>query len=107
MLIETGTTTVSTAGTEVQLSATASKVRWIEFTGARKNKGPIYIGKSAISSGDPITYIGKKIARREIWTMEIGSLGASADSYVELNTIYVDAEESGESVHWIAIIDAS
>ena len=33
MLIETGTTTVSTSGTEVQLSSTASKVRLIEITG--------------------------------------------------------------------------
>ena len=53
MLIETGTTTVSTSGTEVQLSSTASKVRLIEITGGRKNKGPVYIGKSTIVVATP------------------------------------------------------
>ena len=107
MLIETGTTTVSTSGTEVQLSSTASKVRWIEITGGRKNKGPVYIGKSTISSGDPVAYVGKKLERHETWTMDIGSLGAADSAYVELNTIYADAENDGDSISWIAIIDAS
>ena len=107
MLIETGTTTVSTSGTEVQLSSTASKVRWIEITGARKNKGPIYIGKSTISSGDPVTYVGKKLERHETWSMDIGSLGAADSAYIELNTIYVDAENDGDSINWTAIIAAS
>ena len=107
MLLETGTTTVSTSGTEVQLSSTASKVRWIEITGGRKNRGPVYIGKSTISSGDPVAYVGKKLERHETWTMDIGSLGAADSAYVELNTIYADAENDGDSISWTAIIDAS
>ena len=107
MLIETGTTTVSTSGTEVQISSTASKVRWIEIKGSRKNKGPVYIGKSTISSGDPITYTGKKLERNEAWLVDIGSLGAADSAYLELNTIYIDAENDGDSISWTAIIDAS
>lgn len=107
MLIETGTTTVSTSGTEVQLSSTASKIRWIEINGDKKNKGPVYIGKSTISSGDPVVYVGKQLERNETWTVDIGSLGAADSAYIELNTLYVDAENSGDAINWLAIIDAS
>ncbi len=107
MLIETGTTTVSTSGTEVQLSSTASKIRWIEIKGDKKNKGPVYIGKSTISSGDPVVYVGKQLERNETWTVDIGSLGAADSAYIELNTLYVDAENSGDAINWLAIIDAS
>jgi len=54
-----------------------------------------------------VAYVGKKLERHETWTMDIGSLGAADSAYVELNTIYIDAENDGDSISWTAIIDAS
>ena len=52
-------------------------------------------------------YVGKKLESHESWSMDIGSLGAADSAYIELNTIYADAENDGDSISWIAIIDAS
>ena len=44
MIVKNSTTTVSTAGTEVQLSNTTSRVSWIKVKALAANSGMVYLG---------------------------------------------------------------
>jgi len=50
MIFDSGTTNVATAGTEVQISNTTNKVRWIKVKALAANSGIAYFGVSDISA---------------------------------------------------------
>ena len=50
MKIDSGTTTVSTAGTEVQLSNTTNRVRWIKVKALAANSNKVYLGVSDVTA---------------------------------------------------------
>ena len=50
MIFDAGTTTVATAGTEVQISNTTNKVRWIQVKALAANSGIAYLGVSDVSA---------------------------------------------------------
>ena len=49
MIFDSGTTTVSTAGTEQQISNTTNKVRWIKVKALAANSGISYLGVADVS----------------------------------------------------------
>ena len=50
MIFDIGTTTVSTAGTEVQISNTANRVRYIKVKALAANSGITYLGVSDVTA---------------------------------------------------------
>ena len=50
MIIDIGTTTVSTAGTEQQISNTNNRVLWIKAKALAANSGIAYLGVSDVTS---------------------------------------------------------
>ena len=56
MIFDAGTTTVSTAGTEVQISNTTNKVRWIKVKALAANSGKVYLGVSDVSATNGYEY---------------------------------------------------
>ena len=50
MIIDSGTTTVSTSGGEQQLSNTTSRVRWIKVKALAANSGIVYFGDSGVTT---------------------------------------------------------
>lgn len=95
-----GTTTVTTAGTRVQLSTLAEKVKKIKFKSRAANTGRMFIGLSDVSA----TVNG--------WELSIPLVGRPNDPLeldfgegsVLLNVFYADATVNGEIVDWVAIL---
>ena len=52
MIFDSGTTNVATAGTEVQISNTANKVRWIKGKALAGNSNKVYLGVSDVTASN-------------------------------------------------------
>ena len=52
MILDGGTTNVSSAGTRVQISNTVNKVRWIRVKALAGNSGLVYFGTSDVSASN-------------------------------------------------------
>ena len=57
MIFNSGTATVSSAGTRVQLSNTLNKVRWIKVKALAGNSGLAYFGISDVSATKDMNYL--------------------------------------------------
>ena len=57
MILDGGTTNVSSAGTRVQISNTVNKVRWIRVKALAGNSGLVYFGTSDVSASNGIKEI--------------------------------------------------
>ena len=92
-----GTTTVTTAGTEVQVrNVAAEKVRAISFKARVANTGVIYVGgDSAVSSTN-----GYTLSAGESVSIDYGDRGGE-----DAKTFWVDCSVNGERVDWILITD--
>ena len=96
-----GPTTVTTAGTRVQLSNTADRVKQIRFASRVANTGRIFIGTVTVSatvSGWELTSSEAARAKGDL----ILDFGAGS---VLLSTFYVDSIVSGEIIDWVAIVE--
>jgi len=96
MILDAGTTTVTTAGTEVQISNTTNRVRWIKAKALAANSGIVYIGGSDVSATN-----GYELSAGN--TIEINF--ADSGGTIEFSTIYVDAATNGDKVSWAVILD--
>ncbi len=86
-----GVTTVSTAGTAVQLTSTDYRASGITIKGARANTNAIYVGDSTIDNSS-----GKVFPDQ--------SLTFSFNPSHDISAIYVDADTNGNKVEWWAVI---
>tara|TARA_Y100000310_G_scaffold258860_1_gene267398 strand:- start:7830 stop:8126 length:297 start_codon:yes stop_codon:yes gene_type:complete len=95
--IDSATTDVPTAGTQVQILNTKARVAWIKFTAPTANTGLTYVGASDVSSalGYPLGAAGGVDATVEL-DFRPGTISADA--------LWVDAAVNGEDVAWIAIL---
>ncbi len=82
-----GNKNVATAGTAVQIDSQPCKE--VTIIAKRKNRGLIYIGGSTVSSSS----FGADLAARDSITLKVSNV----------NLIYIDADNSGEGVTYIAI----
>ena len=96
MIFDAGTTTVTTAGTEVQISNTTNKVRWIKVKALAANSGISYFGVS-----DVTTTNGYELSAGN----EIEINFAESGGTVAFSTFDVDVASSGDKVCWSVILD--
>ena len=96
MIYDAGTTNVATAGTEVRISNTTNRVRWIKVKALAANSGITYLGVSDVtaSNGDELS-AGNEI---EISFTDQGGT-------VPFSTFYVDAATNNDKVCWSVILD--
>ena len=96
MILDGGTTTVSTAGSEQQISNTANRVLWIKAKALAANSGIAYIGVSDITA----TNWYELSAGNEV-EINFRELGGS----VAFSSIYVDTATNGDKVCWLVVLD--
>ena len=96
MIFDAGTTTVSTAGTEVQISNTTNKVRWIKVKALAANSGKVYLGVSDVSGTN-----GYELSAGNEIEISFAELGGT----VFFSTFYVDSASSGDKLAWVVVLD--
>ena len=96
MIFDAGTTAVATSGTEVQISNTTNKVRWIQLKALAANSGISYVGVS-----DVTTTNGYELSAGNTLELNFGEQGGT----VAFSTFYVDVASSGDKVSWVVILD--
>ena len=96
MILDAGTTTVSTAGTEQQISNTTNRVLWIKAKALAANSGIAYIGVSDITATN-----GYELSAGNEVELNFRELGGS----VAFSSIYVDTATNGDKVCWLVILE--
>ena len=96
MILDGGTTTVSSAGTRVQISNTVSKVRWIRVKALAGNSGLVYFGTSDVSATN-----GYELAATN--TIEINF--ADSGGTIAFSSLYVDSASNNDKVCWSMILE--
>jgi predicted amino acid racemase len=96
MIFDVGTTTVSTAGTEQQISNTANRVRWIKAKALAANSGITYLGVSDVTATN-----GYELSAGNEIEINFADVGGT----IAFSTIYVDAATNGDKVCWAVILD--
>ena len=96
MILDAGTTTVTTAGTEVQISNTTNRVRWIKAKALAANSGIAYFGVSDVTATN-----GYELSAGNTIEINFADVGGT----VAFSTIYVDAATNGDKVCWTVILD--
>ena len=92
MILTYGTTTVSTAGTEQQLSNTTSRVMWLKVKALAANSGKAYFGLNGLTSGTG-------------YELSAGNELEINFSDILFSTLYVDVATNGDKVSWVAVVD--
>ena len=95
MILDAGTTTVSTAGSEQQLSNTANRVLWIKAKALAANSGIAYLGVSDVSATN-----GYELSAGNEIEISFRELGGS----VAFSSIYVATASSGDKVCWVVVL---
>jgi len=96
MIIDIGTTTVSTAGTEQRLSNTANRVLWVKAKALAANSGIVYLGVSDVTATN-----GYELSAGN----EIEINFAEAGGSVIFSSLYVDAATNGDKLCWTVILE--
>jgi len=96
MILDAGTTTISTAGTEQQISNTPNRVRWIKIKALAANSGITYVGVSDVTATN-----GYELSSGNEIEINFADVGGT----VAFSTIYVDSASNGDKVCWAVILD--
>jgi len=96
MILDAGTTTVSSAGTAVQLANVANRVLWIKAKALAANSGIAYLGVSDVSATN-----GYELSAGNTLTRNFGDFGGS----VPANIFYVDSASNNDKVAWSMILE--
>ena len=96
MILDVGTTTVSTAGTEQQLSNTANRVLWLKAKALAANSGIAYLGVSDVTATN-----GYELSAGN----EIEINFKDAGGTVALSSLYVDVATNGDKVCWAVVLE--
>mgnify|MGYP003133010974 FL=1 len=96
MILNSGTTTVATSGTEQQLSNTTNKVRWIKLKALAANSGISYFGDSGITTSN-----GYELSAGNTLEINFADVGGT----VIFSSLYVDVASSGDKVSWVVLLD--
>lgn len=96
MILDAGTTTVSTSGTEQQLSNTANRVLWLKAKALAANSGIAYLGVSDVSTTN-----GYELSAGNELEINFREIGGS----VAFSSIYIDVASNGDKVSWVVILE--
>ena len=95
MIFDAGTTTISTAGSEQQISNTNNRVRWLKLKALAANSGLVYIGVSDISATN-----GYELSAGNEIELNFSDVGGT----ILWSAVYVDAATNGDKVCWVVIL---
>ena len=95
-----GTTTVTTAGTRVQLSTAKDNVKHIRFQPRAANTGRMFVGLVDVSATANGWEFPIPVATKQTPPLELDF----GDGSVLLNVFYVDSTVNGEKIDWVAIV---
>ena len=96
MILDVGTTTVSTAGTEQQLSNTANRVLWLKAKALAANSGIAYLGVSDVTATN-----GYELSAGNEIEINFKDVGGT----VTFSSIYVDVATNGDKVCWAVVLE--
>ena len=96
MRVDAGVTTVSTAGTAVQVLNATNRVKFLKFKALAGNSGLAYVGISDVSAS-----IGYELSAGNEIELNFGEFGGS----VPANVFYADAATNSDKVCWMMILE--
>ena len=96
MRVETGQTTVSSAGTRVQLNNVTNRVKFIKAKALAGNSVVAYVGVSDVASST-----GYELSAGNELELNFGEFGGS----VPANVFYADAATNNDKVAWTMILE--
>ena len=96
MIFDTGTTTVSTAGTEQKIYDTNSRLLVLKAKALAANSGIAYLGVSDVTATN-----GYELSAGNEIEVNFREAGGS----VLASTIYVDVATNGDKVCWLVILE--
>ena len=96
MRVDAGVTTVSTAGTAVQVLNATNRVKFLKFKALAGNSGLAYVGLTDVSAS-----IGYELSAGNEIDLNFGEFGGS----VPANVFYADAATNGDKVCWMMILE--
>jgi len=96
MRVDAGVTTVSSAGTAVQVLNATNRVKYLKFKALAGNSGLAYVGVSDVSAS-----IGYELSAGNEIELNFGEFGGS----VPANVFYADAATNGDKVCWMVILE--
>ena len=96
MIFDSGTTSVSTSGTEQQLANVANRVLWLKAKALAANSGITYIGVSDVSTTN-----GYELSAGNEIEINFKDVGGT----VAFSSLYVDVATNGDKVCWAVILE--
>ena len=96
MRVDAGRTTVTSAGTAVQVLNATNRVKFLKFKALAGNSGLAYVGISDVSAS-----IGYELSAGNEIELNFGEFGGS----VPANVFYADAATNGDKVCWMLILE--
>ena len=96
MRVDAGVTTVTSAGTAVQVLNATNRIKFLKFKALAGNSGLAYVGESDVSASN-----GFELSAGNTKTYNFGEFGGS----VQANVWYVDAATNNDKVCWSMILE--
>ena len=96
MRVDAGVTTVTSAGTAVQVLNATNRIKFLKFKALAGNSGLAYVGLSDASAS-----IGYELSAGNEIDLNFGEFGGS----VPANVFYADAATNGDKVCWMMILE--
>ena len=96
MRVDAGVTTVTSAGTAVQVLNATNRVKYLKFKALAGNSGLAYVGLTDVSAS-----IGYELSAGNEIDLNFGEFGGS----VPANVFYADAATNGDKVCWMMILE--
>jgi hypothetical protein len=96
MRVDAGVTTVTSAGTAVQVLNATNRVKYLKLKALAGNSGLAYVGISDVSAS-----IGYELSAGNEIELNFGEFGGS----VPANVFYADAATNGDKVCWAMILE--
>ena len=96
MRVDVGITTVSSAGTRVQVNNVTNRVKFVRFKALAGNSGLAYVGISDVAAT-----VGYELSAGNEHELNFGEFGGS----VPANIFYADAATNGDKVCWTMVLE--
>jgi len=96
MRVDVGVTTISSAGTRVQLNNVTNRVKFVRVKALAGNSGLAYIGISDVAAA-----VGYELSAGNEHELNFGEFGGS----VPANIFYADAATNGDKVCWTMVLE--
>jgi len=96
MRVDVGVTTISSAGTRVQLNNVTNRVKFVRIKALAGNSGLTYIGISDVAAT-----VGYELSAGNEHELNFGEFGGS----VPANIFYADAATNGDKICWTMVLE--